>query len=100
MLKLLSETNRLEELAPRADHVDRAAEHHRSIENQGESEHAAEAMPRRGRAKFNVFQTLVRQWDSLHPYNGAQIVKIKGTVDLKLCRQAWFKALESLNLGV
>ena len=52
------------------------------------------------RAKFNVFQKLVRQWDALHPYNGAQIVKIRGSVDLALCRRAWLEALEALNLGV
>lgn len=110
MLKLSSETNRLEELLPRKDHVDRTAEQHRAIgrhavkhhaiEDQVGKRHAAESMPRGERAKFNVFQKLVRQWDSLHPYNGAQIVKIKGTVDLEHCRQAWFDALELLNLGV
>lgn len=51
-------------------------------------------------AKFNVFQRLVRQWEGLHPYNGAQILKISGTVDLNLCREAWLGALDSLNLGV
>jgi hypothetical protein len=52
------------------------------------------------RAKLNVFQRLVRQWETLHPYNGAQVLKIRGNVDIELCRNAWFDALESLNLGV
>ena len=49
---------------------------------------------------LNVFQRLVRQWESLHPYNGAQILKIQGSVDLELCRNAWLDALGALNLGV
>jgi len=52
------------------------------------------------RAKFNVFQKLVRQWENIHPYNGAQVLKIRGVVDLDLCRKSWFQALESMNLGV
>jgi hypothetical protein len=51
-------------------------------------------------ARFNVFQRLVRQWEDLHPYNGAQILKIRGTVDLDRCRRAWLEALDFLNLGV
>ena len=52
------------------------------------------------RARLNVFQRLVRQWENIHPYNGAQILKIRGTVDLTLCRKAWLDALDFLNLGV
>jgi hypothetical protein len=51
-------------------------------------------------ARFNVFQRLVRQWENLHPYNAAQILKIRGTVDLDLCQTAWHNALDFLNLGV
>ena len=29
-----------------------------------------------------------------------QVVKIRGTIDLALCRRAWLAALEALNLGV
>jgi hypothetical protein len=50
-------------------------------------------------ARFNVFQRLVRQWDQLHPYNGAQIIKIRGQADLPGSRSAWIESLESLNLG-
>jgi hypothetical protein len=52
------------------------------------------------RGGLNVFQRLVRQWESLHPYNGAQVLKIEGEVDLQLCRSAWLDALAALNLGV
>jgi hypothetical protein len=52
------------------------------------------------RARFNVFQRLVRQWEEIHPYNGAQVLKIRGTVDLDLCRSTWLEALDFLNLGV
>ena len=51
-------------------------------------------------ASLNVFQRLIRQWEGLHPYNGAQVLKISGTVDLELCREAWFGALDALGLGV
>ncbi|MGD0464237.1 MAG: hypothetical protein ABSB74_17275 [Tepidisphaeraceae bacterium] len=50
-------------------------------------------------AKFNVFQRLVRQWEQFHPYNGAQVIKIRGQADLAASRSAWIEALEALNLG-
>jgi hypothetical protein len=61
--------------------------------------HAA-PVSRRDLAKLNVFQRLVRQWENIHPYNGAQILKIGGIADLDLCRKAWHEALDFLNLGV
>ncbi len=50
-------------------------------------------------AKFNVFQRLARQWDQMHPYNGAQVIKIRGQADLAAARNAWIEALDALNLG-
>ncbi len=50
-------------------------------------------------AKFNIFQRLARQWDEMHPYNGAQVIKIGGRADLAASREAWIDALEGLNLG-
>ena len=41
----------------------------------------------------------MRQWDELHPYNGAQVIKIRGHADLGESRTAWTESLESLNLG-
>ncbi|MDP9173726.1 MAG: hypothetical protein M3O30_07655 [Planctomycetota bacterium] len=52
-----------------------------------------------GTAKLNLFQRLVRQWETLHPYNGAQVLKIRGQVDLDLARAAWHDAMEVLGLG-
>jgi hypothetical protein len=60
---------------------------------------AGSAPPARQTGKFNVFQRLVRQWESLHPYNGLQVLKIRGRVDLAECNKAWHAALESLGLG-
>ena len=31
---------------------------------------------------INVFQRLARQWDEIHPYNAAQILKLSGVPDL------------------
>ncbi len=50
-------------------------------------------------AKFNVFQQLARQWDRLHPYNAAQVIKVRGQADLAASRSAWIEALQALNLG-
>jgi hypothetical protein len=52
------------------------------------------------RGGLNVFQRLARQWESLHPYNGAQVLKIAGEIDPELCRRAWLDALAALNLGL
>lgn len=52
-----------------------------------------------GHGTLNLFQRLVRQWEELHPYNGVQVLKIRGQVDLELCRAAWHDALEVLGLG-
>jgi hypothetical protein len=50
-------------------------------------------------AKLNLFQRLARQWEDLHPYNGVQVLKIRGRLGLDRCRQAWHDALEILGLG-
>jgi hypothetical protein len=50
-------------------------------------------------AKLNVFQRLARQWDVIHPYNAAQILKIEGVPDPDLWRNAWHDALTDLGLG-
>ncbi len=51
------------------------------------------------KAKLNLFQRLVRQWEHLHPYNGVQALCVGGRVDLADCRRAWEQTLESLGLG-
>jgi hypothetical protein len=80
MLKSWSETNRIDAAASHAHHDESPVAH--------------------CGARLNVFQRLARQWDAIHPYNGAQVVKIAGTVDLELCRKAWLDALAALELGV
>jgi hypothetical protein len=80
MLKLSTESDDAKTPVTVTTHIDPKSKHHR--------------------ARLNVFQRLIRQWESLHPYNGAQVLKIKGAVDINLCRKAWFDALEFLNLGV
>lgn len=48
---------------------------------------------------LNVFQRLARQWDVVHPYNAAQVLKIAGNPDLGQLQQAYHDTLESLGLG-
>jgi hypothetical protein len=49
--------------------------------------------------RLNIFQRLVRQWDTIHPYNAAQVLRIAGLPDLLLIRRAWQAALSVLRLG-
>ena len=48
---------------------------------------------------LNIFQRLVRQWDDLHPYNGAQVIQIRSVADVTQLRRAWHEALDALGLG-
>jgi hypothetical protein len=48
---------------------------------------------------INVFQRLVRQWDAVHPYNAAQILKLEGNPDPIALQDAWHDALNDLGLG-
>jgi len=50
-------------------------------------------------SRINVFQRLARQWDALHPYNAAQVLKIKGAPSLDLLQNAWHDAMEDMGLG-
>src|SRR5689334_4429352 len=50
-------------------------------------------------ARLNVFQRLVRQWDTVHPYNAAQVLRIAGKPDLLAIRRAWHATLSTLELG-
>jgi hypothetical protein len=50
-------------------------------------------------ARLNLFQRLVRQWDTLHPYNGVQAMRVRGQVNLDDCRRAWETTIEALGLG-
>lgn len=49
-------------------------------------------------ASLNVFQKLVRHWEKLHPYNGAQLLRIRGPVPSQL-PETWHETLRDLGLG-
>jgi hypothetical protein len=48
---------------------------------------------------LNLFQRLVLQWDKLHPYNAAQILKVAGPADADALVAAWQETLNGLGLG-
>src|SRR4051812_43447298 len=48
---------------------------------------------------LNLFQRLVLQWDKLHPYNAAQILKVAGPADADALVAAWQATLNGLGLG-
>jgi hypothetical protein len=48
---------------------------------------------------LNVFQRLMRHWDTLHPYNAAQVMELAPGVALEPFREAWPHLLRSLGLG-
>lgn len=48
---------------------------------------------------INVFQRLARQWDEIHPYNAAQVLKLSGTPNLAAMQDAWHDAMNDLGLG-
>ena len=49
--------------------------------------------------RLNIFQRLVRQWDVIHPYNAAQVIRLRGKPDLAAIRGAWHQAMATLGLG-
>ena len=51
------------------------------------------------KAPINVFQRLARQWDEMHPYNAAQVLKIEGVPSPSALQEAWHDALNDLGLG-
>ena len=50
-------------------------------------------------APLNLFQRLVLQWDRLHPYNAAQVLKIVGDADPARLTATWQDTLQTLGLG-
>lgn len=50
-------------------------------------------------ATLNIFQRLVRQWDALHPYNAAQIIRLNRHPPLETLDQSWSETLRVLGLG-
>ncbi len=50
-------------------------------------------------ARLNVFQRLVRQWDRVHPYNAAQVLRLSVLPDHPSLQAAWYESLVVLGLG-
>lgn len=51
-------------------------------------------------ARPNVFQRLVRCWEALHPYNGAQVVELATPLpDTSTLQRCWADTLDQLGLG-
>jgi hypothetical protein len=48
---------------------------------------------------LNLFQRLVLQWDRLHPYNAAQVLKLSGPARSGDLSAAWQETLGTLGLG-
>ncbi len=48
---------------------------------------------------LNAFQRLVRVWERVHPYNAAQVMRLRGEVDLSAVTRAWSDALTATGLG-
>jgi len=48
---------------------------------------------------LNLFQRLMRQWDHLHPYNAAQILKLTGQANPIHLQQSWHETLTTLRLN-
>src|SRR3954468_5636041 len=53
------------------------------------------------RASLNFFQRLILQWDKLHPYNAAQVLKLAGPAQAaaltETCQQTLSAMLPGLN---
>jgi hypothetical protein len=48
---------------------------------------------------LNVFQRVMRLWDRVHPYNAAQVLHLRGPMDIARLNAAWNKTLATLRLG-
>jgi hypothetical protein len=48
---------------------------------------------------MNVFQRLIRQWERIHPYNAAQIMRLRGRPDVDRLDGAWVEAMRELGVG-
>jgi hypothetical protein len=48
---------------------------------------------------LNAFQRLARAWERVHPYNAAQVLRVRGPLDLPALERAWAAALEGTGLG-
>lgn len=49
--------------------------------------------------RLNVFQRLIRRWETVHPYNAAQAMQLRGQADVGRWQGAWDAALGALGMG-
>ena len=49
--------------------------------------------------RLNVFQRIMRLWDRVYPYNAAQVLHVRGAMELDRLAAAWNGALAALGLG-
>ena len=47
----------------------------------------------------NVFQRLIHQFDAIHPYNAAQVMRLRGQPELGAIDQAWAETLRDMGVG-
>ena len=47
----------------------------------------------------NVFQQLIRQFDAIHPYNAAQVMRLRGQPDLLALDRSWTETMTDLGVG-
>lgn len=59
--------------------------------------HAAGAVG--GPVRLNAFQSLMRRWSKLHPYNAGQVMRISGPADRERWKQAAEAVIGELGLG-
>ncbi len=49
--------------------------------------------------RMNPFQRLTLAWDRLHPYNAAQVLRLREPLDYSLALEAWRQTLRDLQMG-
>lgn len=52
-----------------------------------------------GSLRLNTFQTVIRQWEAMHPHNAVQFMQVAGVADLDACEFTWQMTLHELGLG-
>lgn len=48
---------------------------------------------------LNIFQKVTRHWDSMHPYNAAQVMRLAAPVDRDRLARTWRETLADLGMG-
>ncbi len=48
--------------------------------------------------RLNIFQKLIQQWDAVHPYNAAQMMRLRVPLDFEVMNRAWVETQEDLQI--